>query len=404
MDLILTLLLGVFLGAAVAALLLRSTYAARCASLSTQRDMLDARVQQLSLAGEHDDRTAQLLGPLGEALVRVERQVGVLERDRIEQWGELGERLDAVGSVTARLQQETASLAGALKSSNVSGTWGETGLRRILEHSGMLARCDFEEQVSVHVREGGTLRPDVVVRLPGERTLIIDSKAPLTAFLGAARDGITDAERAATLSAHARALRGHLDALSAKAYWAAFRETPEMVVAFVPSDAVLSAALLADPTLFERAISRKVVLASPSTLLALLRTIAFSWQQDSLSANAKELLELGSTLYARLATLGQHADKLGASLRKSVEAYNSLLGTLESRVLVTARKMHELGVADRPADTTEPITAAPRPLSARELIDAIDDDVARPQLDLRVGRSASRDSFRGDDQCSEPAS
>lgn len=392
------LLLGALLGAALTALVLRASYSARCASLEAERDLLGARVRDLVLADREDQRTAQILAPLGEALIRVERQVGVLERDRMEQWGELGERLDHVGSITTRLQHETASLAGALKSSNVSGSWGETGLRRILEHSGMLARCDFEEQVSAHLRDGSTVRPDVVVHLPGGRTLIIDSKAPLTSYLTAARDGIDHAARADALAAHARALRAHLDALAAKAYWTAFRETPEMVVAFVPSDAVLSAALLADPTLFERAISRKVVLASPSTLLALLRTVAFSWQQDSLSSNARELLELGKTLYERLGTLGKHADKLGVSLRRSVEAYNGLLGTLENRVLVTARKMHELGVADQPAVTTAPITEAPRPLSARELIDAMDSQVARPQLDLRVAPTDP------DDQCSEPAS
>lgn len=392
------LLLGAVLGAALTALVLRASYSARCAALETERDLLGARVRDLALADTEDQRTAQILAPLGEALIRVERQVGVLERDRMEQWGELGERLDHVGSITTRLQQETASLAGALKSSNVSGSWGETGLRRILEHAGMLARCDFEEQVSAYLRDGTAVRPDVVVRLPGGRTIIIDSKAPLTSYLSAARDGIDHAQRTDALTSHARALRGHLDGLAAKAYWTAFRETPEMVVAFVPSDAVLSAALLADPTLFERAISRKVVLASPSTLLALLRTVAFSWQQERLTSNARELLELGQTLYERLGTLGRHADKLGVSLRRSVEAYNALLGTLESRVLVTARKMHELGVADQPAATTGPVTEAPRPLSARELIDAMDSEVARPQLDLRVS------STDPDDQCNEPAS
>lgn len=397
---------GVLLGAVLMALVLRATYAARVGSLATERDLLRGRVEDLQLSDGADQRTAGILGPLSEALVRVERQVGVLERDRIEQWGELGARLDQVGSSTSQLQRETAALAGALNSSNVSGTWGETQLRRILEHSGMLARCDFEEQPSVHGRDGRSMRPDVVVQLPGERTLVIDSKAPLTAFLAAQREGIDQAAHSEALGAHARALSGHLDALAAKGYWTAFAGSPEMVIAFVPSDAVLSAALLADPSIFERAISRRVVLTSPSTLLALLRTVAFSWQQDDLSANARELLELGRTLYDRLATLGKHTARLGGSLHRSVEAYNALLGTLETRVLVTARTMHELGLADQPPARCQPLQDAVRPLTARELIDAVDEDMvcdppsSRPHLDFRTGGPADS----GEGQCSAPAS
>ena len=400
-------LVGAVIGVLITVLTLRAGYAARSVALATERDLLRERIADLESADREDQRTAGVLAPLGETLLRVERQVGVLERDRLEQWGELGARLDQVGSTTTRLQQETAALAGALKSSNVSGTWGETQLRRLLEHAGMLARCDFEEQVSARSRDGAAVRPDVVVHLPGDRTLVIDSKAPLTAYLAAQRDGIDDTARAAALQAHARALSGHLDALAAKSYWTAFAGSPEMVVAFVPSDAVLSAALLADPAIFERAISRRVVLASPSTLLALLRTVAFSWQQDDLSAGARELLELGRTLYERLATLGRHTDKLGSSLHRSVEAYNALLGTLETRVLVTARKMHDLGIADQPPAAPEPLQDAVRPLTARELIDAVDRDmeavadIARPQLDFRTGVSEEH----GDgDQRSAPAS
>ncbi len=401
------LLLGVALGALLTALYLRLLYTGRTLSVTTERDLLRQRITDLEIAEREDQRTAGVLTPLGETLLRVERQVAVLERDRIEQWGELGARLDQVGDSTARLQRETASLAGALKSSNVTGTWGETQLRRILEHAGMLARCDFEEQATVHLRDGGIARPDVVVHLPGDRILVIDSKAPLTSYLTAQQDGLDITAREAGLAAHSRALSKHLDALASKAYWTAFRQSPEMVVAFIPSDAVLSAALLADPAIFERSMARKVVLASPSTLLALLRTVAFSWQHDDLRTNAAELLELGKSLYERLATLGKHTDKLGGSLKRSVEAYNALLGTLESRVLVTARKMHELGLADTPAPTPLPIDTAIRPMTARELIDAVDTDISdsgevtRPQLDFRTG---SRKSSGDDAQRSAPAS
>ncbi|NYJ75640.1 DNA recombination protein RmuC [Allobranchiibius huperziae] len=400
------LLAGAVIGALMAVMTLRAVYLARGVALTTERDLLRERIVDLELADRDGQRTAGVLAPLGETLLRVERQVGVLERDRLAQWGELGARLDQVGATTTRLQQETAALAGALKSSNISGTWGETQLRRLLEHAGMLSRCDFEEQVSARARDGVAVRPDVVVHLPGERKLVIDSKAPLTSYLAAQREGIDDAARSAALRAHARALSGHLDALAAKGYWTAFAGSPEMVVAFVPSDAVLSAALLADPAIFERAISRRVVLASPSTLLALLRTVAFSWQQDDLNANARELLELGRTLYERLATLGRHTDKLGSSLHRSVEAYNALLGTMESRVLVTARKMHELGLADHPPASPSPLQDAVRPLTAQELIDAVDRDMeqtgesARPQLDFRAGVSGEEDEA----QRSAPAS
>jgi len=259
----------------------------------------------------------------------------------------------------------------------------------------MLARCDFEEQVSaVSTHERG-VRPDVVVRLPGDKCLVVDAKAPLTAFLSAQADGIDSTERSRLLAAHGTSLRGHVDSLAAKAYWSAFTNTPEMVVCFIPGDAILAAALAADPALFEYAQARRVVLASPGTLLALLRTVAFTWQQDALTANAQLLLKLGSELYSRLGTLGSHATRMGASLQKSVESYNALVGALESRVMVTARKMHELGLAQTPLPEAEPVETAPRPLSATELIAALDPEVARPELDLsEVRELGSRDVGR----------
>jgi DNA recombination protein RmuC len=246
----------------------------------------------------------------------------------------------------------------------------------------MLARCDFEEQVSAVSSHERGVRPDVVVRLPGDKCLVVDAKAPLTAFLSAQADGIDAAERSRLLAAHATTLRGHVDSLATKAYWSAFTNTPEMVVCFIPGDAILAAALASDPGLFDYAQARRVVLASPGTLLALLRTVAFTWQQDALTANAQLLLKLGSELYSRLGTLGSHATRMGSSLQKSVESYNALVGALESRVMVTARKMHELGLAQTPLPETGPVETAPRPLTATELIAALDSDVARTELDL----------------------
>jgi DNA recombination protein RmuC len=390
MEILIGALVGLLIGVVVTALLARIVMGGRTAALSTERDLLRERVVDLEATVSEDAQTASVLAPLRDALGRVERQVSTLERDRAEQFSQLGERLSHVTSTTDALRAQTASLAGSLNASTVRGTWGEVQLRRVLEHAGMLARCDFDEQVSAVSSHERGIRPDVVVRLPGDKCLVVDAKSPMTAFLAAQADQVGAAERERLLSAHATSLRSHVDALAAKAYWSAFTTTPEMVVCFVPGDSILAAAVSAEPGLFDHAMSRKVVLASPGTLLALLRTVAFTWQQDALTASARQLLELGNTLYSRLGSLGTHATKMGASLQKSVESYNALVGALESRVLVTARKMHDLGLVEAVIPEVQPIEQAPRPLTAAELLEVLDADVARPQLDLdgQVGRAA----------------
>jgi len=382
MEIMIAALVGMLIGAVVAWLVARVLFTGRSAALSTERDLMRERVIDLETAISDDAQTATMLAPLRDALVRVERQVGTLERDRVEQYSQVSVQLADVTTSTNALRSQTASLVGSLNASTIRGNWGEVQLRRVLEHAGMLARCDFEEQVSAVSSHERGVRPDVVVRLPGDKCLVIDAKAPLSAFLSAQADGIESAERSRLLAAHATSLRGHVDSLATKAYWSAFTNTPEMVVCFIPGDAILAAALAADPALFEYAQTRRVVLASPGTLLALLRTVAFTWQQDALTANAKLLLKLGSELYSRLGTLGSHATRMGASLQKSVESYNALVGALESRVMVTARKMHELGLAETPLPETGPVETAPRPLTATELIAALDPEDARPELDL----------------------
>jgi DNA recombination protein RmuC len=382
MEIMIASLVGMLIGAVVAWLVARVLFTGRSAALSTERDLIRERVIDLETAISDDAQTATMLAPLRDALVRVERQVGTLERDRVEQYSQVSVQLADVTTSTNALRSQTASLVGSLNASTIRGNWGEVQLRRVLEHAGMLARCDFEEQVSAVSSHERGVRPDVVVRLPGDKCLVIDAKAPLTAFLSAQADGIEPAERSRLLAAHATSLRGHVDSLATKEYWSAFTNTPEMVVCFIPGDAILAAALAADPALFEYAQTRRVVLASPGTLLALLRTVAFTWQQDALTANAKLLLKLGSELYSRLGTLGSHATRMGASLQKSVESYNALVGALESRVMVTARKMHELGLAETPLPETGPVGTATRPLTATELIAALDPEVARPELDL----------------------
>ena len=382
MEILIAAVVGMLIGGAGAWLVARVLFAGHSAALATERDLMRERVIDLEAMISDDAQTATMLAPLRDALVRVERQVGTLERDRVEQFSQVSVQLADVATSTNALRSQTASLVGSLNASTIRGNWGEVQLRRVLEHAGMLARCDFEEQVSAVSSHERGVRPDVVVRLPGDKCLVVDAKAPLTAFLGAQADGIDSAERSRLLVAHATSLRGHVDSLATKAYWSAFTNTPEMVVCFIPGDAILAAALAADPALFEYAQARKVVLASPGTLLALLRTVAFTWQQDALTTNAQLLLTLGSELYSRLGTLGSHATRMGASLQKSVESYNALVGALESRVMVTARKMHEIGLAQTPLPETGPVETAPRPLTATELIAALDKDVARPELDL----------------------
>ncbi|MFN2320138.1 MAG: DNA recombination protein RmuC, partial [Dermatophilaceae bacterium] len=301
-------------------------------------------------------------------------------RDRTSQYADLSATIRQVHAATGELGRATQSLAGSLQSANVRGAWGEVQLRRVLEDAGMLARCDFDTQVSAVSRHGAGLRPDAVVRLPGDKVLVIDAKAPMQAFLRAQAEELEPQERSRLLGEHARALTAHVRALSDKEYWTAFETTPEMVVCFVPSEGMLATALAVDPSLHDSALRSRVVLVSPGSLFALVRTVAFTWQQDALSANARELLTLGRELYARLGTLGKHVTDMGGSLSRSIEAYNRLVGTLESRVLVTARRFRELDLVTQDLAVVEPVDAAPRPLTALELLEAVAAEDARPEL------------------------
>jgi DNA recombination protein RmuC len=375
-------LVGLLVGALLTWLVLRDRYAVRLTSARLERDLLRERVVDLEAALTEDSETAQMVAPLRASLDRVERQVHDLERERVAQFSVVAAEMARVSRSTTELGAQTASLAGSLNASSVRGSWGEVQLRRVLEHAGMLAHCDFEEQVTAVTGDERVVRPDVVVRLPGGKSLVVDAKAPMSGFLAAQAEGLDARGRASALAAHAKALRGHVDTLAAKGYWTAFATTPEMVVCFVPGDAILTAALAHDPELHEYAMARRVVLASPATLLALLRTVAYTWRQDALAANARELLGLGRELYARIGSLGTHTAAMGAALRRSVEAYNGFVGSLENRVLPTARRLHELGVVERPLDPLLPLGATTRPLTAYELLQAIDDSERRPELDL----------------------
>lgn len=379
---ILTLLTGLVLGLATGGLLAWLAARAQVATARAERDGLADRLDDLEAAHDDDARTAAALAPMGEVLRRVSRKVEELERDRVEQFASVRDALGRVEQTTTRVGHEASSLASSLRVSSVRGAWGEVQLRRVLEVSGMLARSDFDEQAKGVTAAGREVRPDVVVHLPGGKHLVIDAKAPMSHWLQAQARDLDPDEQAVLLRGHAASLRAHVDALAGKAYWSAFDPSPEMVVCFVPSDATLAAALSHTPGLHEEAMADKVVLVSPSTLLALLRTVAFAWQQDSVTGEARELLALGRELYARLGTLGEHASRMGRSLQRSVEDYNRLVGSLETRVLVSARRMQQLGLVTDAIDDVEPVTVAPRPLTAPELLETVTAEDSRADLDL----------------------
>lgn len=366
--LVAVLLLGCLLGAVLATFLTRASGRTRSVALEVECDLLRRRLQDAEAAAGRDRELAAVLAPLASGLGRVEDQVRVLERDRVDQYARLDAQLTAVKVSGEALGAQTAALVGALRSPNARGSWGEVQLRRVVEHAGMLARVDFTPQASATSPEGTTVRPDLVVHLPGDKNVVVDAKAPLSAFLEASELTGEPVRQRERLSAHAKALRGHVDALAGKEYWAAFAPAPELVICFIPGEAFLAAACEADPALMEHAMARRVVLATPTTLLALLRTVAMTWQQDALAGSARELFDLGRELYARLSTMGGHVGKLGRTLHRAVEDYNAMLGTLERRVLVTARKMRDLDVTDLDLDASDPVEAAARPLTAPELL------------------------------------
>jgi DNA recombination protein RmuC len=265
-----------------------------------------------------------------------------LDHQRSSWQGQLNQQVQDMRLSTETLRRETQSLSTALRRPQVRGRWGELHLKRAVELAGLVAHCDFEEQVQL---DDGTLRPDMVVRLSGDKSLVIDSKVPLDAFLDATGTD-DDALRETHLTRHARQFRTHVDALSAKRYWRSLTQSPEFVVLFVPGESFLSAALEADASLIEYAAQRRVVLATPTTLIALLKTVAHGWQHETLAVQARRIHELGRELHERLRRMTGHVDALGRSLNATVGHYNQAVGSLESRVLVSARKFSELGVTD----------------------------------------------------------
>jgi DNA recombination protein RmuC len=367
----LCLLVGGALGWLVARLRSAADIARLEATVQARREgeeRLEQSLRALSYesTAQSQEAVARAVAPLHETLQRYEQRVTELERERVDAYAELREQVRSMGAVSSELRTETKQLVAALRAPQVRGRWGEHQLRRIVEAAGLLEHCDFAEQVTATTDDQG-VRPDLVVRLHGGRTVVVDAKAPFEAYLSAmeARD---ERSRDSHLDQHALHLRRHVDQLSAKAYWTAFDSTPDFVVLFVPADPFLDAALQRDPGLMEHAFRRDVVLATPATLIALLRTVAYSWRQEALARNAVAVHGLARELYGRLATLGDHVGKLGGSLAGAVTAYNKAVGSLESRVLVSARKLAEMGVSDHELAVPPQIEVAPRQPQAPELL------------------------------------
>jgi DNA recombination protein RmuC len=394
------LVIGLVVGAGAVWLVQRS----RVARLETQlahelhaaegrlvlRDEVETALKVLSADLQKDARedlesrqraVQRIVDPIAESLKSMGEAVREFDKVRREDHGRLTGHLELLARGQGDLQRETANLVNALRAPAVRGRWGEIQLRRVVEAAGMLPYADFAEQVTTSA-DGRALRPDLVVRLPGAKQVVIDAKTPLGAYLEAleATDEATQRDR---LRDHARQVREHVIALSAKAYWDQFEAVPDFVVLFIPGDPFFAAALDQDPSLQEDAWRRRVVLATPSTLIGLLFVVAYGWRQEKVAENARQISELGKELYDRLRTLGSYFAKLGRSLEGAVGAYNDAVGSLESRVLVSARRFEAHGVAiDGELTDLPPIERSPRALHAPELEESVDlEALPRRRLD-----------------------
>ncbi|MCZ4520700.1 DNA recombination protein RmuC [Rhodococcus ruber] len=352
------LLVALGIGAVVGWLLHASRMGDRAvraeAQLAALREHEGMLRQSLSAVNEDSARrhstvigqqVSHLVEPLHDAVDALSEHVRQVEHNRIRAYAGLSEQVTGMHRASMHLSTQTGQLVTALRAPQIRGRWGEIQLERVVELAGMLKHCDFDTQVS---KDG--IRPDMIVRLAGGRQIVVDAKVPFAAYLDAAQDEAPGA-REKNLRRHAKQLRTHIDQLADKAYWEAFEPTPEFVVLFVPGDPFLDAALTSDTGLLEYAFGRNVILATPTTLVALLRTVAYTWKQESLAEDAARIQQLGRELYTRIGVVSTHLDKLGANLGKAVDSFNSTVGSVDSRVSVTARKLHELELFD-----AEPVT------------------------------------------------
>jgi DNA recombination protein RmuC len=397
MDFLLPLLLGLVVGTVlgvIIGLLLarRGGAAAELATLREQATAAEVRVaqaesraaaldEQLALARQRDlereerdkqeSRVLQALAPVQESLRTMQSKVTELEAQRSQQHGQLAQQLRAATESEERLRSTAESLASALRSNSVRGVWGETQLRNVVEAAGLIERVDFDVQSSI-TSDAGAGRPDMVIHLPGGKNIAVDAKVPFEAYLRASQIPVTatgeeGAQRETLMKQHVRLVRGHIDTLASKAYWAGLEASPELVIAFIPSESLVSSAMEADPGIMDYAFSKRVALASPVTLWSVLKTVAFSWQQDVLTADAKVLFDLSRELYGRLATMAGHVEKLGRSIESTIKNYNGFVGSMERQVFPTARKLQRLDESTV-LGTLDAIEESPRELTAMELV------------------------------------
>jgi DNA recombination protein RmuC len=327
---------------------------------------------RVELAGRHK-AIEELVQPLKESLSLVDGKLQQVEQNRVGTQSAITEQLKALHAAQHNLQVETGRLVKSLRSPNVRGQWGELQLRRVVEAAGMLEHCDFDIKATV-VGEDGRLTPDLIVRLPGGKNVVVDAKAPSSAFLDA-MESEDDAERDGMFRQHARQVRDHVVKLGNKTYWQHFQPAPDLVIMFVPGETLLAAALQRDPSLLEFSLGRNVMLASPSTLMALLRAVAYGWQQEKIARNAQEISDLGRQLYDRIRVMAGYFEDVAKGLTRSVDAYNRAVGSLESRVLVTARRLKDTGIsASEALPDLAPIDQSARPLGAPELVGLFEEE------------------------------
>lgn len=334
--------------------------------------------KERELAGAAESKVLQQMAPITKTLDDMHRKVADMEKQRATQHGEIAEQIKVTRETAEQSRAAASQLAAALSNNSARGAYGETQLRSVVESAGMVRHVDFLTQTTIQTESGG-LRPDMIINLPGGKQMAVDAKMPLADYLREGGADLDDARRKVLLGQHAKAVKAHVDALSARGYWSGLSASPEFTIAFIGNDAALNAALDVDPSLMEYAFGKGIVLATPANLWALLKTVAFTWQQDALTEDAKALFDLGKQLYERISTMASHVSKLGRSIETSVNDYNKFVSSLESRVLVTARKLDAVDES-KLIPAPKEIDEQPRRIVADEFTEAFG-DVARPELD-----------------------